>query len=389
MTDIRSIGFALDPTNTPSFLIDWEITKFCNLDCTYCSSSMGIASGHDNTTKHPSLEECLKTIDFMYEYVDLYMQHKKPSQRKVILNIYGGESLHHPNIVEIFEEARRRYEPFKDKWYLTFICTTNGVVGERRLDAILPYVDEFTLSYHVESLPKQKEQFFDNLIKIKETGTRLTVSVMMHNNPTMWDECVAAVDFCNEHGIKCYPKTIDNVSETDRWHYTQEQTQYLGGVWAAMANNNAKALVQKKVIDIVQEKTVSVIHKGRACCGGRKLSVNGDLKTATRYVPAQGFRGWYCSVNWFFVYIRQLDGAVFTNRDCQMSLCDTVAPIGYLNDCDAIVDDLMTKFTTGTMPQIVCGKDICKCGFCAPKAQTKSEFAELISRYVVGDVFGH
>lgn len=40
MTDIKSIGFALDPTNVPSFLLDWELTKLCNLDCSYCSTGI-------------------------------------------------------------------------------------------------------------------------------------------------------------------------------------------------------------------------------------------------------------------------------------------------------------------------------------------------------------
>lgn len=84
---IKSIGFALDTTNVPSFLLDWEVTKLCNLDCSYCVT--GLDGGHDNSTKHSPLEECLQTIDFMYQYVDLYMQYKKPSQRKVILNVYG------------------------------------------------------------------------------------------------------------------------------------------------------------------------------------------------------------------------------------------------------------------------------------------------------------
>ena len=128
MNEINSIGFALDPTNVPAFLLDWELTKLCNLDCSYCS--IGIDGGHDNSTKHPPKEECIKTIDFMYQYVDLYMQFKKPSQRKVILNVYGGESLMHPDIVEILQECRTKYQSYKNKWHLTITCTTNGVVGD-------------------------------------------------------------------------------------------------------------------------------------------------------------------------------------------------------------------------------------------------------------------
>ena len=84
---IKSIGLAVAPNNTPTFLLDWEVTKKCNLDCSYCG--VGIDGGHENTIPHPILDDCLKSIDFMYEYVDLYMEHKKPTQKKVILNVYG------------------------------------------------------------------------------------------------------------------------------------------------------------------------------------------------------------------------------------------------------------------------------------------------------------
>ena len=51
---------AIDPNNRISFLLDWELTMKCNLDCSYCGN------GHDNSTKHPPLNECLKTLNFMF-----------------------------------------------------------------------------------------------------------------------------------------------------------------------------------------------------------------------------------------------------------------------------------------------------------------------------------
>ena len=168
MNDIHSIGFALDPNGIPTFLLDWEITRLCNLDCTYCDES-----GHDNSTKHPPLDECLRTIDFMYEYVDLYMQYKKHTQRKVTLNVYGGESLFHPNIVEILETCRKQYEPYRDRWHLTITCTTNGIVGKNQWERIVPLVDEFSVSYHTENLPKQKQQYLDNILYLHKNKKKI------------------------------------------------------------------------------------------------------------------------------------------------------------------------------------------------------------------------
>lgn len=388
MTDINSISFALDPANVPAFLLDWEVTKKCNLDCSYCLNH-GLDAGHDNTTEHPPLTECLETIDFMYKYVDMYMEYKKPTQRKVIFNVYGGESLHHPDIEEIFKQCYEKYQPFKDRWHLTITCTTNGIVGPRRLNAILPYVNEFTVSYHADSLGKQEQQFFNNIKKIQANGNRLKVAVMMHNAPAKWKKSMNAIEFCKQNNIRYLPKTIDNVMAdgSNKWHYTQDQMTYLGNSWQSMANKNSKDVVAKKVIQLVKEESTSVIHEGRACCGGRKLAVNGDLKSSTVYIPKQGFRDWYCSVNWFFLHVRQLDRGVYTNKDCKTSLAGAVEPLGYVHNGQEILDNLRHMLDTKTMPKIQCIKDICKCGYCAPKAFSKTSFDDLLTRYVVGDVF--
>ena len=99
MTQFLCLEPAIDPNNRITFLLDWELTMKCNLDCSYCGT--GIYGGHDNSTRHPSLDKCLETLDFMFEYADLYMRTKPPGLRYVVLNVYGGESLHHPDIVKI------------------------------------------------------------------------------------------------------------------------------------------------------------------------------------------------------------------------------------------------------------------------------------------------
>jgi MoaA/NifB/PqqE/SkfB family radical SAM enzyme len=174
MTNFESLEPAVDPENRITFLLDWELTLKCNLDCTYCAT--GIHGGHDNSLPHPPLDQCLKTIDFMYEYVDLYMRQKIKGIKYVILNVYGGESLHHPDIVEILATCRQLYqERYQKKWHLTITTTTNAIISEKQIDKIIPLIDEFTCSYHTENTDKQKQQFKRNLVKIKSAGKRLKV----------------------------------------------------------------------------------------------------------------------------------------------------------------------------------------------------------------------
>ena len=387
MDNINSIGLALDPAMVPSFLLDWEVTKRCNLDCSYCGTiaQWGEIAGHDNGTDHPPLEECLKTIDFMYEYVDLYMKHKKPLHRKVVLNVYGGESLFHPDIVEILESCRSKYQPYSDKWHLTVACTTNAIVGENQWEKIMSLVDNFTLSYHSEALPKQKQIFKNNALKLKAASKPFKVVAMMHNKEPYWKDCVDALDFFKENDISHVAKPLDNIES--EWSYTTSQFEKFKPIWINRVSTNQKSDYQNLIDGSGKTERVQSITEGRACCGGRKLSINGNLKSSVSFVPRQGFKGWSCSVNWFFLFVRQLDGKIYTNKDCRTSTTGIEEPLGNLSDYQSIIDTLRKQLDTNSMPIIQCVKDICRCGFCSPKAESRNDFMELIKRTVVDNVF--
>lgn len=363
MEEIKSIGFALAPNNVPSFLLDWELTRKCNLDCSYC----GI-EGHDNSTQHPDVKECLKSIDFMYNYVNLYMQNKKPSQRKVVLNVYGGESLFHPNIVEILQACKDKYKLFENDWELTITSTTNAVINKSIWKKILPLIDEFTVSYHAENLPKQEKLFFQNLLELQQNKKRVKCVIMMHNKKELWPKSINAIEFCKSNGIRYIAKPFDN----SHLYYTKEQFDYIKSFWNVSLSDTKSQVI--------------CINEGRACCGGRKLSTNNDLKSSITFVNKQGFRDWYCSVNWFFLFVQQQTGLVYVNKDCRMSFNGTVGPIGTLDKSSEILTVLENQLTTKSMPIIQCAKSTCLCGYCAPKAENISDFKELISRNVVTDV---
>ena len=381
--NVQSIAFALDPGNVPVFLLDWELTKLCNLDCSYCST--GLEGGHDNTTQHPPVAECLQAIDFMYEYVNEYMQHKRPTQRKVILNVYGGESVFHPDIVEILEACKSKYEPYQNDWHLTVTVTTNGISGKNQWARIVPLVDEFTVSYHSETLPKQKQQYLDNILYLKEHNKRVKCIIMMHPDEHLFDDSNGVVEFCKTNSIDYVIKPVD--SRNPVWIYSKDQFQQLKNFWVGQVAPTKQADYAQSIEHVGQSDQVQSIYQGRACCGGRKLSVNGDLKSSVSFVPRQGFEGWSCSVNWFFLFVRQVDGAVFTNKDCQTSTTGRVEPLGYLKTSNQIIDTLKKQFETQTMPIIKCVKEWCRCGFCAPKAESVEEFSKLIKRHVITDIF--
>ena len=391
MNKIISIEPAIDPNARPTFLLDWELTMKCNLDCSYCPTpdQTDISRAyHDNSADHPPSEDCIKTIDFMYEYVDLYMSMKPRWTRAVVLNIYGGESLFHPRIAEILHEVKKKHLKYQDKWPLTVTCTTNGVVGKQRMSEIVDLVDEFTVSFHAESLRKQKNQVKQTLLLIKQKNRRVKCIVLMHSNQDHWPDLIEHIEFCKDNNINYLPRHIDgNINS----QYNQKQITWFKNLWNEKTQQKSRTRQNSIIVPSQHSKegtnqteVVEVI--GRACCGGRLMSMDEDLKHSVFYIPNNVFTGWYCSVNWFFLYIKQHTKEVFTNKDCRMNFDGTVSPLGSLDNTDSIINFTKKMMDDKSMPAIVCAKDHCWCGLCAPKAEKKEDLIRIMDKHVVESI---
>jgi len=375
MSDFSTLEPAVDPNNRISFLLDWELTMKCNLDCSYCPSEL--YGGHDNSTSHPSVDECLKTIDFMFEYVDLYMSTKPKGIQYVILNVYGGESLHHPNIVEILKTVRERYKAYQDRWHLTVTTTTNAIVNDRIMQEIIPLIDEFTVSYHTENTPKQKQQFQHNLLKIKESGRRLKCVVLMHANQDLFDDAKLMIAWLDQNQIPHLPRQLDHDMSQIEFNYSKNQVTWFENLYQSRTRDQEKFIMPfKKVVD----NHIDLADSGRACCGGRQVCQDQNYKSRVFYVNNK-FPDWFCSVNHFFVYIKQVTKEIFVNKDCKMNYDGAVGPIGHLTNYQKLLDDIKQQLSTDTMPVIQCKKQSCWCGLCAPKARSKTDYDKIIKKY--------
>jgi hypothetical protein len=372
VTDINSIEPAIDPNNRISFLLDWELTLKCNLDCSYCAT--GIYGGHDNTTKHPSAADCLATLDFMFEYVDLYMTTKPRGIRYVVLNVYGGESLHHPDIVKILGQVRKKYQPYADRWHLTVTTTTNAIIPEKKLQQIIPLIDEFTVSYHSESTDKQKQQFKNNLLTIAKSGRRQKCVVLMHQQPELFQGADNMIAWLTENNIKILPKQLDgNIGVDGDRVYNRQQVQWFDKFYKTKSFGQTTNVLQNK-----QESHLTDV--GRACCGGRQTCTNQNYKQRHFYVENK-FPDWYCSVNHFFLYVKQVNGEIFVNKDCKMNFDGSVGPIGNLKNANDLVVKLKNQLDTNSLPVIQCKKYKCVCGLCAPKAKELDTYNKIMEKY--------
>ena len=74
------------------FQITWDLGRRCNYDCTYCP-----VTRHDNFSPHASLDELKNSVNFVYSYVDLYMQYRKEDRASI--SFTGGEPTVNPNFI--------------------------------------------------------------------------------------------------------------------------------------------------------------------------------------------------------------------------------------------------------------------------------------------------
>jgi pyruvate-formate lyase-activating enzyme len=361
---------AITPRNAPAFLLDWELTMKCNLDCSYCVT--GTYGGHDNSTQHPPLDECLQSLDFMYRYVDLYMAHKVPGLQKVILNVYGGEALHHPHIVEILKAARDKHTEGSYRWHLTITTTTNAILTPEKMVKIIPFIDQFTVSYHTENSDKQKNQFKENLLILREMKIPTKCVVLMHSEGEKFTDAEHMIQWLKDASIEVLPRQLD--SSADDFNYDVKQIQWFDDLYRSKSSATVTPDIQ------ATNSTTDLSDQGRACCGGRQLCENQDYKQRKFFVNNK-FPDWSCSVNWFFLYVKQVNRQIFVNKDCKMNFAGEVGVIGMLDQSEQLLSDLERNLQDRTLPVIQCKKSRCLCGLCAPKAKTREEYDSIIVKY--------
>jgi len=137
------------------------------------------------------------------------------------------------------------------------------------------------------------------------------------------------------------------------------------------------------------EKTLGA-SIGRPCCGGRKMIIgsNGN-HTESKFLESRDFKGWSCSVNWFFLHIEQQTNSVYHHQTCQAKFDGTRGPISTISDLDKIIDQLEIMLDSGSIPVITCPKQTCGCGLCAPKSKDITEFFNIIGPHLTNVRFNN
>ena len=363
MLPIHTIEPAYHPKNKMSFLIDWLLTLKCNYDCSYCPIG---PTGHDNSTKHPPLEKCITMLKQMYQYTDVMMQYKKSQFKDAVLNVYGGEALYHPDILKILVETTSIYEQYSKQWRLKRRMTTNATASEKKWRSICEHIEGVTFSYHSQGPQKMKTLFKKNIDHVLKIGKEYDIIVCAFPHSQHWQDCLDFLEYCKQNKLNARPKLLDGKLGLYNKIQIDELRQYLKD--------------DSLVADI--DPDIGIDNQSRACCGGRPLCTNRNIKDYQTMIPRKlGFEGWYCSANWFFLHGNNVNGEYYTNKDCRVTLNQTVGALATIETMPAYMEFIEKQLLSNSLPIMRCVQKKCLCGTCAPKSIRKENVDDILRIY--------
>lgn len=374
--------------------VTWDLGRRCNYDCSYCP-----AHRHDNFSPHATLEELKANTKFLFEYVDIYLTHRK--LKKVGISFTGGEPTVNPKFIQFSEFLRQEYKRYEGRWEAELSLTTNGAMGPKQAEAIKNNFDFMTISYHAEADKKMKQQIRDRILQFKDYRDNwwaenhdkdmrhkfwFKINVMFHAE--YFEECKELSNWLDEIEVEYTPRVIGEWEDTGSLahKYTETQLQWFKDYWRHKkeklnkdSNHSLKAVGEKTT-----EKKKLGMEIGRPCCGNREMCLSNKGKDGVKstFVDNTTFKGWHCSVNWFFLHLEQQTDQVFHHQTCQARFDGTRGPIGKISEGDKIIKNLKKMFAENNVPTIICPKQTCSCGLCAPKSSSKESYFNTIKNHV-------
>lgn len=389
----------LDLETGKVFQVTWDLGRRCNYDCSYCP-----VHRHDNFSPHATLDELKANADFMFEYIDTYMNYR--DYKFTSISFTGGEPTVNPNFIPFIQYLTAEYEnKYKSKWDANFALTSNGAMSEKMATRIMENLRHCTVSYHSESDDKLKKQVRDRILQFHTEGPKykftMSVNVMFHADPKYFDECKELCSYLHDLGVQYVPRIIGEEPDAKSkfaHDYTDEQLDYIKNYWKY---KNAELNSEKEVAEALsaageaQNEKHKVEKKegwaiGRPCCGSREmcLSAKGVERKGT-FVDFRNFKGWYCSVNWFFLHLEQQTDRVFHHQTCQAKFDQTRGHIGKISEGKQIIENLKSMLENGSMPTVICPKHVCGCGLCAPKSAYLENYKTVLGNHVDSKVFAN
>lgn len=358
---------ALRSRDKDRFSVVWDTGRFCNYDCTYCE-----ATRHNNFSKHKSLEEFLRSFAFIQQWTNLY------NERRIVpastsINFTGGEPTANPNFWPLLDHIESQDEKYD------LSLTTNGAWGPKFSKRIEETFNSVTISYHAEAAQHLKDRAVENILRLHESSVNLQVNMMLHVD--YWEECTELYTMLKAKGITVNPRPIgdgnivrkgwfidsDGTNRRTSHEYNEEQQAWFFNEVGVTAKPSCSAEGNQL---------------GRKCCANIPMEgkVDGQWQPV-KFINTE-FKDWYCTVDWYFLYIDQETDKVYHHQTCKALYDRQRGHLGDLTNPTAMLDALKERLSQPEIKAIICPNPRCGCGMCAPKSQNIDDFKQIQQTFI-------
>ena len=165
------------PENDQRLKVEWNFSKRCNFDCSYCSKYT-----HDNFSEWKSLNQYKKAIDKLVKCTD----------KEIWLSFTGGEPCIYPHLIDLAKYCRDLGV------YFLSVCS-NGSRSSNYYLELMKYLDNIIISYHFES----KIDRLSSILELKKfiKGKRKTMHVHVMMLPGHFDEAKKVMKVLKENDV--------------------------------------------------------------------------------------------------------------------------------------------------------------------------------------------
>lgn len=172
------VNFSLH-VNSESIVLDWKISHYCNLGCSYCF--------FDSKTR--------ETLDEDNEVIESVIKLIAKSDSEYMVNICGGEPFLISRIYEILEKIKRNS---------TLVIGTNLINCD--INRFISVLDPSNVayiqpSYHFPFMnKKQKKIFIDKYLTLQSYGYNIVLGIVNHPRYNK-NKMVKLIDSLRERGV--------------------------------------------------------------------------------------------------------------------------------------------------------------------------------------------
>ncbi|MFV0269568.1 MAG: radical SAM protein, partial [Draconibacterium sp.] len=115
---------------TQTAQIVFEVTDFCNLNCTYCSLGELYENTEARNSKNMNIHSAINLLKYIFEF----KTHKDPE--KLVIAFYGGEPLLNIKFIKQIVETTDRLSSEKEL-DIGYIMTTNATLIDKHIDFLI------------------------------------------------------------------------------------------------------------------------------------------------------------------------------------------------------------------------------------------------------------